>query len=84
MLDIWLYNVETTPEESGPEVDMSEALAGFRKVRCYPVEELYSDLTGLDLEKEQREIRFKTMQFDDLKQYDELSQVDLTPECGAG
>jgi hypothetical protein len=80
LLDIWLYNVEATPDEGGPEVDMSQALAGFRKVPCYPVEELYSDLSGLDLSKEQREIQFKKMEFGDLKQYDELRQVDLTPE----
>ena len=80
LLDIWLYNVEATPEEGGPEVDMGQALAGFRKVPCYPVKELYSDLTGLDLSKEQREIQFKKMEFGDLKQYDELGQVDLTPE----
>jgi len=80
LLDIWLYNVEGTPEQSGPEVDMGQALAGFRKVPCYPVEELYSDLTGLDLSKEEREIQFKRMEFGDLKQFDELNQVDLTPE----
>ena len=79
-VDIWLYNVEAAPEQAGPEVDMGQALAGFRKVLCYPVEELYSDLTGLDLAKEQREIQFKEMQIDDLKHYDELSLVDLTPE----
>ena len=79
-VDIWLYNVEAAPEQSGPEVDMSQALAGFRKVPCYPVEELYSDLTGLDLSNEQREIRFKDMQIVDLPNYDELSLVDLTPE----
>ena len=80
MVDIWLYNVEAAPEQVGPEVDLGQALAGLRKVPCYPVEELYSDLTGMDLSKEQREIQYKKMQIEDLKQYDELSGVDLTPE----
>ena len=72
--------MEAAPEQAGPEVDLSQALAGFRKVPCYPVEELYSDVTGLDLSKEQREIQYKKMQIEDLKQYDELSAIDLTPE----
>jgi hypothetical protein len=80
MVDIWLYNVEAAPEQAGPEVDLAEALAGFRQVPCYPVEDLYSDLTGMDLLKEQREIQFQKMQIEDLKQYDELNGVDLTPE----
>src|SRR5687768_13291044 len=69
LVDIWFYNVETASEQAGPEVDMAEALAGFLKVPCYPVEELYSDLTGLDLSKEQRAIEFKEMRIDDLKRY---------------
>ena len=52
MVDIWLYNVEAAPEEARADVDLGQALAGFRKVPCYPVEELYSDLTGMDLSKE--------------------------------
>jgi hypothetical protein len=80
LVDIWLYNVEAAPEQAGPEVDMAQALAAFRKVPCYPVEELYSDLAGLDPAKEQREIEFKKMQIRELKQYDDLAAVDLTPE----
>src|SRR5262245_42282100 len=79
-VDLWLYNVEAAPEQAGPPVDMGAALADFRKVPCYPAEELYSDLTGLDPAKEQREIKFKKIQFADLAQYDERSQLDLTPE----
>jgi hypothetical protein len=80
LVDIWLYNVEAAPEQAGPDVDMGQALAPFRNVPCYAVEDLYSDLTGLDLSKEKREIEFKQMQIEDLKHYGELSLVDLTPE----
>ena len=79
-VDIWLYNLEAAPEQAGPEVDIKQALGDFCKVPCYAVEELYSDLAGLDPAKEQREIQFKEMQFSELKQFDGLAAVDLTPE----
>jgi hypothetical protein len=80
LVDMWLYNVEAAPQQAGPAVDMAEALAGFRRVPCYPASELYSDLTGLDPAQEQREIQFKEIQFADLAHYDERNLVDLTPE----
>ncbi len=79
-VDIWLYNLEAAPEQAGPEVDLKQALADFRKVPCYAVEELYSDLDGLDPAREQREIQFKEMAIGELKKYDQLGDVDLTPE----
>ena len=44
------------------------------------MEELYSDLNGLDLSKERREIEFQNMQIEELEYYGEYSAVDL----GAG
>jgi len=44
-------------------------------VPYYPVAELYSDLTGLDLSKEIAE-----MQTHELKRYDESGLIDLTPD----
>jgi hypothetical protein len=69
-VDIWLYNAEVEAVEAGPEVDIRPALAGLLKVPCFPVEEHYSDLTGLDLSKEKREIRFKEMPMEDLPEFD--------------
>src|ERR1019366_6207633 len=79
-VDIWLYNVSAGPEQSGSEVDIRAELADLLEVPCYPVEELYSDLNGLDLSKERREIEFQEMQIEELKYYDEFSAIDLTPE----
>jgi hypothetical protein len=44
------------------------------------VEELYSDLNGLDLSKEKREIEFQNMQIEDLEYYGEYSAIDPAPE----
>src|SRR6202167_4188610 len=58
-VDIWLYNGNAGLQQDGPEVDIREDLADLLEVPCYPVEELYSDLNGLDLSKEKREIEFQ-------------------------
>ena len=70
-VDIWLYNVDIEAVQAGPEVDIRQALADPLKVPCYPVEELYSDVTGLDLSKEKREIQFKEMPMEDLPEFDQ-------------
>jgi hypothetical protein len=69
-VDIWLYNLEIEPAQPGPEIDIHATLAGLLKIPCYPVEELYSDVTGLDLSKERREIHFKQMPLDDLPEFE--------------
>jgi hypothetical protein len=69
-VDIWLYNVEIEPVQPGPEVDIRAALAGLLKIPRYPVDEPYSDATGLDLLKEKREIEFQEMRIDDLPEFD--------------
>jgi hypothetical protein len=79
-VDIWLYNVSAGPQQDGPDVDIREELADLLVVPCYPVEELYSDLNGLELSKERREIEFQNMQIEELEYYGEYSAVDPAPE----
>ena len=79
-VDIWLYNVNAGPQLGGPEVDIRQELADLLTVPCYPAEELYCDLNGLDLSKERREIEFQQMQIEELKYYDEFSAIDPAPE----
>jgi hypothetical protein len=62
-VDLGLYQVDAEPAEY------------LAPVPYYPVAELYSDLTGLDLSKEIAE-----MQTHELKRYDESGLIDLTPD----
>jgi hypothetical protein len=62
-VDLGLYCVDTTVGED------------LVQVPHYPVEELYSDLTGLDVAKEIAEI-----QGHELRRYDESGLIDLTPD----
>jgi len=62
-VDLGMYQVDAASGEDPPQVP------------CYPVEELYSDLTGLDLSKE-----IAAIQVHELRRYDEWALIDLTPD----
>ena len=74
-----LRKLKTPAERARVDIGLYEVDAEFGNdlaaVPCYPVEELYSDLTGLDWSKE-----IAAIQAHGLKRYGEPGPVDLTPD----
>jgi hypothetical protein len=72
-----LRKLKTTAERA--QVDLmlysADAVAEAPAVPSYPANELYSDVTGLDWPREARASLPA-----DLKRYDDLGQIDWTPE----
>jgi hypothetical protein len=73
-----LRKLKTPIERARVDIGLYRVDAGFGEdlapVPHYPAEELYSDLTGLDLSKE-----IAKMQAHEWKHYD-LAPIDLTPD----
>jgi hypothetical protein len=74
-----LRKLKTPAERARVDLGLYRVDAAFEQdpapVPCYPVEELYSDLTGLDLSKE-----IASSRIHELRRYDEWGLIDLTPD----
>lgn len=72
-----LRKLNTTAERAGVDLMLysADAVAEAPAVPSYPANELYSDVTGLDWHQEARASLPA-----DLKRYDDLGQIDWTPE----